>query len=155
MTNPSVDHSTLIARLEQLERRNERLSAQVRRTRVVLRLVLSLTGLGLLWGLATANQASGQARRGVQIIRANGFVIVDREGRERGSFSYNDAEHNAVLSLEPQEGVRINMGVGRDHVGLRMSHGKSDIGMGYTEKGGTYLVMYAKDGKPIFEQRRR
>src|SRR5262249_54022038 len=125
-----------------------------RRARAVQRFALSLAGLCLLWGIVTAGRASGQAPRDPRIIRASGFVIVDAQGRERGSFGYNGVDHAGVLNLEREAGTRVNLGAGRGHVSMRMNHGKSDINMGYSEKAGTYFEMFDSQGKAIFGQRR-
>jgi hypothetical protein len=144
----------LVARLDHLERQNARLSAQVRRTTLMLRLAFLVAAGGLFWAVTLGQEVRAQARA-AQVLRASGFVLVDKAGQERGSFSYNESEQNVVLNLESKSGARINLGVGDDHFGLRLTHDKSDIDMGYTKQGGTYLVLYDKEGKPFFEQRHK
>jgi hypothetical protein len=153
-TNQQWDADAWVARFEQLERQNERLSRQIKRLKAVVTFFLCVVCLGLLWAWLPTEQANAQAKRAPNIIRANGIIIVDKGGVERGSFSYNDADQNVVLSLESSKETRINLNSGRDSVGLRISHAKNDINLGCSPKGGTYLEMFDKDGTSIFEQRK-
>jgi len=152
-TNDLSDVQSLLARLEQLELQNERLSHQYRRLKAMVAVMLCLFGFGWLWAVAPATPANAQGQRTPNIIRATGFVLVDKTGAERGSFSYNDVEQNAILALQSKE-ARFNVNCGREGAGFRLSHGKNDINLGCGPKGGTYLEMFDKDGKSIFEQRK-
>jgi hypothetical protein len=154
LTDQSQATDSLARRLQDLERRNEHLSTQVGRMKAVISAILILTGVGVLGIFAPATRAGGADDPAPKIVRASAFVIVDANGKERGSFGYNDTEQAAVLNLEPDKSGRINFGIGRDYLGLRMTHGKNDINMGYTPRGGTYFEMLDKDGKSIFAQRR-
>jgi hypothetical protein len=148
------DVDSVTARFEQLELQNERLALQVRRMTTALTLFVALAGLGLTWSLIPANEAVGQAAGAPKIIRATGFVIVDKTGAERGSFSFNNADDNAGITLEPSKDARVSLSASKDSVGIRITHGKNDINLGCTPKAGTYLEMFDKDGKMIFEQRK-
>jgi hypothetical protein len=152
--NHQCDCNSLAVRFEQLERQNERLSQQIRRLKAAGVLFLCLVGVGWIWSLLPTNEVQAQAKQAPNIIRANGIVIVDKGGAERGSFSYNDAEQYVVLTLGSSNETRLNLTSGRDSAGLRITHAKNDINLGCSPKGGTYLEMFDKDGKSIFEQRK-
>jgi hypothetical protein len=148
------DVDSVATRLQRLELQNERLALQVRRMKAALTLVVALAGLGLTWSLIPANEAVGQAAGAPKMIRATGFVIVDKTGAERGSLSFNDADGVAGITLEPSKDARVSLSASKDSVGIRISHGKNDINLGCTPKAGTYLEMFDKDGKSVFEQRK-
>jgi hypothetical protein len=148
------DVDSVAARLQCLELQNARLALQVRRVKAALTLFVALAGLSLTWSLIPANEAVGQAAGAPKMIRATGFVIVDKTGAERGSFSFNNGDGSAVITLEPSKDARVNLSASKDDVGFRMTHGKNDINLGCTPKAGTYLEMFDKDGKSIFEQRK-
>ena len=150
-TNANLSLGDLTCRLRRLEEQNERLSTHLKRARFALSLFF-LAGMGF-FGRTLVKTADGASPTTPKILRANGFMVVDKAGVERAMFSYNDIDQVAVLNLEPEKTGRINLGIGRDGVGIRLSHEKNDINMGWSEKAGTYLVMYDKDGKQIFEQR--
>jgi hypothetical protein len=88
------------------------------------------------------------------MIRATGFVVVDKTGAERGSLAFNDVDGLAALTLEPSKDARVSLSASKDAVGLRMTHAKNDVNLGCTPKAGTYLELFDKDGKMIFEQRK-
>jgi len=153
-TNEQWTAESLSARVELLERRNEVLSKQYNRLKATIGAMLCLVCFGCIWALLPSNSANAQGQRAQNIVRATGFVIVDKAGMERGSFSYNDAEQTAILALESSKDARLTLNCGRDNVGLRLTHGKNDINLGCSPKGGTYIEMFDKDGKSIFEQRK-
>lgn len=141
-------------RVERLEQQNGRLELQIRRMRAALTVIIALVGLGLMWFIFPATDAAAQGAGGPKLIRATGFVIVDKSGAERGSFGFNDADGLAALTLEPSQETRVSISASKNAVGLRMTHGKNDINLGCTPKAGTYLELLDKDGKMIFEQRK-
>lgn len=152
--DPACDLRGLTERLERLERQNERLRAQDRRVKALFATLLLLGAAGWLGGSIATNRAGAAAPAAPRVMRANAFIIVDRNGAERGEFGYNDADQFAFLNLEPDKSGRIEFAIGRDGGGLRMTRGKNDVSIGCTAKGGTYLEMYDKDGKAMFEQRK-
>lgn len=72
-------------------------------------------------------------------------MIADRNGAERGSFGYNDAEQSAYLILESDKNGRVNLGMSRDAVDLRLTRGKNGINLGCSVKGCTYIELFDKD----------
>jgi hypothetical protein len=152
----SVPNETdsLATRIARLERQNQRLASQLWRMKTAVTFVVALAGLGLTWCLFPANEAAGQAAGAPKMIRATAFVIVDKTGAERGSFGYNDADGLAGLTLETSKDARVSLSASKDAVGFRMTHGKNDVNLGCTPKAGTYLELFDKDGKMIFEQRK-
>lgn len=145
---------TLAIALEQLQVRNQRLEAEAKRIKLLFMVLCLFGGTGLLFYSLAANQAEAAAQAAPKTLRANAFIIVDRSGNERGNFGYNDAEQAAYLNLESDKGGRVSLSMSHDGVGLRLTHAKNDINLGCTAKGGTYLEMFDKDGKSIFEQRK-
>jgi hypothetical protein len=154
MTDCPVNLGAVAERLNRIELENQRLAAQGKRMRVLLALFITVGGAGLLSSFLTANEAGGAVQTAPRIVRASAFMIVDRNGNERGSFGYNDAEQGAYLNLESDKSGLVSLSMSQETVGLRLTRGKNDINLGCSSKGGTYLEMFDKDGKAIFEQRR-
>ena len=154
MNDDAVDLRILAHRMKHIEQENARLAAEGKRMRLLLALTLIVGGAVFLTSLVPANTASGALQQTPRIVRASAFMIVDRNGTERGSFGYNDAEQAAYLILEANKSGRVNLVMSRDAVDLRLTRGKNDINLGCSKKGGTYIELFDKDGKSMFEQRK-
>jgi hypothetical protein len=96
-----------LERLEKLAEENHRLSLENAelhaRSRRQRRSALGLALLVLAGGVALA-RGTATAQDGLKIIHANGYILKDSAGNERGSFGLLEGEAGVVLSLNDKKG---------------------------------------------------
>jgi hypothetical protein len=126
---------------ERLDKLEMELAAMKRRNRRLLTIaVLTIGGLGLVWTLMEATPAAyAQEAEAVQkIVRANSFVVVDENDKER-----------IVLDASPIKSIlQMKDGDGKLCAVLMGSKKEAELGM-FNEKGGGVVLSVDKDASQL------
>lgn len=147
MNEQMSDYADLATRLERLEQQNRRLRKQLVMAATA---VVIVTGIVLVWGLIPMCQAQGKAGR---FLRAEGFIIVDRNGAELGSLGAGEGGGGVLVLSDAKQKAFVNLAAAPKTAFLRLSPElkKADFRLEIGEKGPS-LIMKDGDGNVVFQK---
>ena len=122
---------------ERLEKVEKELTEAKRRNRWLLTVLgLVIVGLGMVWLLAKTT-SSATAATTPKVVRANAFIVVDTNGKERAKLDVTKGGQTELVLFDENGEQRALLAVNKDGPGLALSDekGKTRAGLGLGKDG--------------------
>jgi hypothetical protein len=152
---------TIEERLENMEGELERMK---RRNRWLLGAILLVAGVLIVSVVleTTASRARAQAGGTAKVIRANGFVLEDENGKPRAALGVGKSAPASLILFDENGKMRVFLAVGKEGASLTLGDekGQARFAAGWTvtvtpdgktiEYPESSLILFGPDGKIIW-----